>query len=143
MRLVAHVGLVLALLISFSRAPQDHFHSADPDHTHSHSHSHHDPGHEADSGYKAVHGSGELELEAPDHDSTAQFKDWLAGDGSAAAKQSVEPLAATTSLPALTEQRRSLAVLSVRNHDPPTIAVHPARPPPLISSLSNTLVLSA
>jgi hypothetical protein len=139
MRFLAHAGLVLILLISFSRAPHDHFHPADPDHAHSH----HERAH------VAVHHSselelgelelgelelGELELEAPDHDSTARFKDWLAGDGKAAAKQYAET-ATANSVAGLVQRRRPVTVLSVRNHDPPTIFIHPARPPPHSSHL--------
>lgn len=126
MRLVLHSGLVLALLISFSQAPHDHFHPGDPEHDHDQHSDRHVAHHFDDHGHDSA-------LDA-DHDSTARLKDWLAGDGSAPSKQYAESVSLLDAS-ALVEVARSVAIVSLRNHDPPEASVAPARGPPSFTCL--------
>jgi hypothetical protein len=121
-RCVLHSGVVVALLISFGHAPQDHFHPADSDHCHDHYSGSHPAGHFEDRENGAA-------LEAADHDSTARLKDWLAGDGSAPSKHYAEFFSPSSAVLLLAGER-AVALVRVRNHDPPAIRTEPARGPP-------------
>jgi len=126
-RLALHSGVILALLISFSQAHLDHFHPGDPDHGHDHLASARVAEELDDHDHESV-------LDAPDHDSTARLKDWLAGDGSTPSKQYAESVSLLDAL-ALVVVERSVSIVSLRNHDPPAFRVEPARGPPSIACL--------
>lgn len=62
------------------------------------------------------------------------LKDWLAGDGSAPSKQEVE-FVALVQAQLLEVVERSVAVVSLKNHDPPALLQQSARAPPILSLL--------
>lgn len=110
--------MALALLISFGNAPSAHFHPEDPDHDHDHA--------ELLQDHHEVPGP---HLEAADHDETAQFLNWLAGDGSTEQKLFAELVAAISISPTPAHQHHK-PLLALRNHDPPSLRLLPARAPP-------------
>lgn len=127
MQFALHGGLILALLISFSQAPQDHFHPGDANHDHDHHAEEH-------SDHRHVDCDHEPSLDALDHDSTARLKDWLAGDGSTSTKQDAE-LVALGSAEVLAVVERAVPLVSLKNHDPPPVQQRPARGPPTFTRL--------
>ncbi|MBI4904853.1 MAG: hypothetical protein HY820_14530 [Acidobacteria bacterium] len=119
MRSLLNLGVVASLLLSFAQAPFLHAHASDPHHEHARglTHTH----------WKAPPAS--RSLEADDHDSDARMIDWLAGDGSAAAKF-VLALPDTSAEIVLIVRVVRIPELTTHNHDPPWRLIPHLRGPP-------------
>jgi hypothetical protein len=122
MRLALHGGLILALLLSFGKAPYDHFHPEEPEHDHEH----HAPLQSFARSYEA---DGEAAWTEEDHDASARWKDWLAGDGNAPSKEHAEAVSFSPS-ETLVARERAIAIVTLRNHDPPLVYSQATRAPP-------------
>ena len=118
MRKWIHLAVTLCLLISFSQAPLEHFHTDDPNHDHGQAHLHWDH-HNAEPPF----------WEAEDHDEDTHWIDWLAGDGNPAAKMLIVLPANIYSIQLQAVEFRRPAP-ALKNHDPPWRAGLPARAPP-------------
>lgn len=106
-----------ALLAAFGQAPFAHFH----EHLEAHDHDF--------TSWVEVEEDGGSHVEHPDHDADAHAKDWLAGDGSAAADTFVE-LASSPSEPMLVTVEEIRLPLRPQSHDPPVSRLLPSRAPP-------------
>ena len=121
-----HLSVAVALLISFSHAPLQHFHPDDWEHRHSHGDAVPSTGHDQEAEGPA--------FEPFDHDANAQFTDWLAGDGTSAQKYQAEcpRIELPETIVVLAEVHVAFAP---RSHDPPAVRHLPARAPPFHSYL--------
>jgi hypothetical protein len=113
------IGGILALLLAFGQAPSAHFHPLDPGHDHDHA---------AVASHRGAPAGAHLE--SADHDQTARYLNWVAGDGSSAPKLFALTTNAFRALP-LPSARARAAKVNARNHDPPRRHRLPARAPPV------------
>jgi len=115
-----HFGVVASFLLTFARAPFQHFHPSDPQHEH-------------DRGFAHTHWGNVFSdgpsWDAKDHDSDARLLDWLAGDGSATAKVTVA-LPHSIGRACFTIHVAPFPEITPHNHDPPGIWYLSPRGPP-------------
>lgn len=118
---ILHFVVTASLLLAFVQAPVLHSHAGHEPHAHY--------GHVLEAAHPHDDASGP-EWEASEHDSQAEFLDWIGGDGKETSSAQAEPVALLV-VPAPSSRPGRVAELRPQSHDPPGLLRLPPRAPPV------------